>query len=302
LSRAGSDNQVAFIDMVIAKNGLLDGGGGCSHGDDDDADGSAMHADLARSAAERSAAASSVGAAVTYTDGWTVEVDAQLVLLVADGGLGDWASKAALLSGSGAVSAAATAAANTAALATAAAAAAAVAPPTLAPEIAAAAAQIRTTVGTNDGGGHGHTHHVHNGTPCDGHGYSHGPTGVVDIANGSGDGLRGSDSDGGDTARNPEETARNPEETARNPEETAPNPEETAPNPEGTPLKFTAKEVEMRWLLLAPSVKVEMEDRDKERACGHSCGTCPTKPTCQLHDAVGLDMEDFGSIVGTKVV
>jgi hypothetical protein len=272
---------VAFIDMVIAKNGLLDGGG-CSHGDDDDADGSVMHAHLARSAAERSSAASSAGAAMTYTDGWTVEVDAQLVLLVADGGLGDWASKAALLSGSGLVPAAT---ANTSALATGEVAAAAVAAPTLAPEVAPAAAQIRTTSGTNDGGGRGDSH---NGIPWDGHGHSHGSTGGVDVADGSGDGLRGSGSDGGDTAPNAEDTA--------------PNAEDTAPNVEGTPLKFTAKEVEMRWLLLAPSVKVEMEDRDKERACGHSCGTCPTKPTCKLHDAVGLDMEDFGSIVGTKVV
>ena len=58
----------------------------------------------------------------------------------------------------------------------------------------------------------------------------------------------------------------------------------------GQPL--TATMVEHRWALLTPTLKEEFADQEKERACGHSCGSCPTRPACQLHDALETDIED----------
>ena len=58
----------------------------------------------------------------------------------------------------------------------------------------------------------------------------------------------------------------------------------------GQPL--TATMVEHRWALLTPTLKEEFADQEKERACGHSCGNCPTRPACQLHDALETDIED----------
>ena len=49
-----------------------------------------------------------------------------------------------------------------------------------------------------------------------------------------------------------------------------------------------------RWNYLKPYVKEEFENgngEEKARKCGHSCGTCPTRVTCKLHEAV--DIEDI---------
>ena len=49
-----------------------------------------------------------------------------------------------------------------------------------------------------------------------------------------------------------------------------------------------------RWAVLKPFVKHELEHGDgmnKKRKCGHSCNTCPTRSTCELHAAV--DIEDL---------
>eukprot|EP00040_Diaphanoeca_grandis_P004413 m.28609 g.28609 ORF g.28609 m.28609 type:complete len:264 (+) comp15944_c0_seq1:91-882(+) len=53
----------------------------------------------------------------------------------------------------------------------------------------------------------------------------------------------------------------------------------------------TAAYLKQRWETLKPTLQAEFSDQDKERACGHSCGSCPTRSTCQLHDA--LDIEDM---------
>lgn len=51
-------------------------------------------------------------------------------------------------------------------------------------------------------------------------------------------------------------------------------------------------EVAKMWLRIKPIVKKQLtQDSLAERACGHSCGTCPTRPTCHLHAAV--DIEDM---------
>lgn len=44
------------------------------------------------------------------------------------------------------------------------------------------------------------------------------------------------------------------------------------------------------WKRLVPRLRKELES-DEERACGHSCGSCPTRSTCELHAAV--DIEDL---------
>jgi calmodulin-lysine N-methyltransferase len=58
--------------------------------------------------------------------------------------------------------------------------------------------------------------------------------------------------------------------------------------------QLCADDAERRWAALAPLVKAEISDPDLERDCGHSCGTCPTRSQCQLHEAV--DIEDFISL------
>ena len=55
--------------------------------------------------------------------------------------------------------------------------------------------------------------------------------------------------------------------------------------------------LERRWREdLGPRVAARLED-DPEMKCGHTCGTCPTKATCQLHDALDAgavrDIEDL---------
>lgn len=47
-----------------------------------------------------------------------------------------------------------------------------------------------------------------------------------------------------------------------------------------------------RWAVLAPGVREELKDPQQQRECGHSCATCPTRTTCQLHTAVEQDIED----------
>ena len=57
---------------------------------------------------------------------------------------------------------------------------------------------------------------------------------------------------------------------------------------------FNADEVATRWEYLRPLVREEFARGEgflKPRKCGHTCGTCPTRSTCHLHDAV--DIEDL---------
>ena len=49
-------------------------------------------------------------------------------------------------------------------------------------------------------------------------------------------------------------------------------------------------EVAKMWFRIKPIVKIQLKS-DDTRACGHTCGTCPTRSTCHLHDAV--DIEDM---------
>ncbi|CAE7655026.1 unnamed protein product [Symbiodinium pilosum] len=53
----------------------------------------------------------------------------------------------------------------------------------------------------------------------------------------------------------------------------------------------TAESLEALWHALAPKIK-KVVDGDQPMACGHSCSTCPTKHTCQVHDAI-KDIEDL---------
>ena len=57
---------------------------------------------------------------------------------------------------------------------------------------------------------------------------------------------------------------------------------------------LSVNELKVRWTYLKPFVKHEFEHgegMDKKRKCGHTCGTCPTRPSCELHAAV--DIEDL---------
>jgi hypothetical protein len=57
---------------------------------------------------------------------------------------------------------------------------------------------------------------------------------------------------------------------------------------------LSVEQIKGRWNYLKPFVKHEFEHgqgMDKERKCGHSCGTCPTRVSCQLHAAI--DIEDL---------
>eukprot|EP00041_Stephanoeca_diplocostata_P024991 m.644252 g.644252 ORF g.644252 m.644252 type:complete len:302 (-) comp22647_c0_seq15:2696-3601(-) len=54
---------------------------------------------------------------------------------------------------------------------------------------------------------------------------------------------------------------------------------------------LTGRDVEEHWLRIAPRVRAELSDPTSVRACGHTCGTCPTRSTCKLHDV--LDIEDM---------
>ena len=56
---------------------------------------------------------------------------------------------------------------------------------------------------------------------------------------------------------------------------------------------LSGEEVELRWNEMAPRVKEELMEIERQRECGHSCGTCPTRHDCSLHEAVGIDIEDL---------
>ncbi len=61
-----------------------------------------------------------------------------------------------------------------------------------------------------------------------------------------------------------------------------------------SPPLFDADQVAARWEYLRPLVREEFargEGLSKPRKCGHTCGTCPTRSTCHLHEAV--DIEDL---------
>mmetsp|Transcript_51887 Transcript_51887/g.82533 ORF Transcript_51887/g.82533 Transcript_51887/m.82533 type:complete len:368 (+) Transcript_51887:46-1149(+) len=53
----------------------------------------------------------------------------------------------------------------------------------------------------------------------------------------------------------------------------------------------TASLLEDAWERLMPVLKKSISE-DAKMACGHSCSTCPTRETCQVHDAV-KDIEDL---------
>lgn len=55
--------------------------------------------------------------------------------------------------------------------------------------------------------------------------------------------------------------------------------------------EMTAAMAQRRWDELAPLLKKELADPTLERDCGHSCGTCPTRSQCHLHEV--LDIEDM---------
>ena len=83
---------------------------------------------------------------------------------------------------------------------------------------------------------------------------------------------------------------------------------------------LSGEDTEARWILMAPKVpraaafmdhdvvallqvKASLLEKEKERECGHSCGTCPTRHDCQLHEAVGIDIEDLvpiATVTGTR--
>jgi hypothetical protein len=54
---------------------------------------------------------------------------------------------------------------------------------------------------------------------------------------------------------------------------------------------MTAAAAKQRWDELAPLLKTELSDPTLERDCGHSCGTCPTRSQCHLHEV--LEIEDM---------
>lgn len=55
--------------------------------------------------------------------------------------------------------------------------------------------------------------------------------------------------------------------------------------------EVTAEMLRTLWKQLAPLLKTSIEG-DEKMACGHSCSTCPTRESCQVHDAV-KDIEDL---------
>mmetsp|Transcript_79877 Transcript_79877/g.222441 ORF Transcript_79877/g.222441 Transcript_79877/m.222441 type:complete len:348 (+) Transcript_79877:81-1124(+) len=59
----------------------------------------------------------------------------------------------------------------------------------------------------------------------------------------------------------------------------------------GQGLDATAAGLEALWRELAPKLKQVIES-DAQMACGHSCSTCPTRSSCQVHDAL-KDIEDL---------
>jgi len=57
--------------------------------------------------------------------------------------------------------------------------------------------------------------------------------------------------------------------------------------------KLDGEMVHARWDEVRPRVKHELTQQDLKRACGHTCGTCPTKSSCHLHEAVDIEIEDL---------
>lgn len=57
----------------------------------------------------------------------------------------------------------------------------------------------------------------------------------------------------------------------------------------------SAKYWRSKWELLAPELKQKLAT-NPDMPCGHTCQTCPTKASCQLHDALELDIEDLAKI------
>eukprot|EP00755_Sulcionema_specki_P023873 Sspe_Gene.79932::Locus_50238_Transcript_1_1_Confidence_1.000_Length_907::g.79932::m.79932 len=55
--------------------------------------------------------------------------------------------------------------------------------------------------------------------------------------------------------------------------------------------EFLAGAVEQEWHRIAPAVK-EILSTNPEMPCGHTCGTCPTRSSCHLHDEL-QDVEDL---------
>eukprot|EP00930_Biecheleria_cincta_P103284 TRINITY_DN9523_c0_g1_i2.p1 TRINITY_DN9523_c0_g1~~TRINITY_DN9523_c0_g1_i2.p1 ORF type:complete len:342 (-),score=80.74 TRINITY_DN9523_c0_g1_i2:143-1120(-) len=53
----------------------------------------------------------------------------------------------------------------------------------------------------------------------------------------------------------------------------------------------TAQLLESTWRMLAPKIKKTVEG-DEQMSCGHKCSTCPTRQSCQVHDAL-KDIEDL---------
>lgn len=53
----------------------------------------------------------------------------------------------------------------------------------------------------------------------------------------------------------------------------------------------TPQLLEETWRTLAPRIKTTIEG-DEQMSCGHKCSTCPTRQSCQVHDAV-KDIEDM---------
>ncbi len=90
-------------------------------------------------------------------------------------------------------------------------------------------------------------------------------------------------------------------ESAENEEETQESAVKMVADPAAVSL--TISDISSRWEYLRPLLREEFATgggMDKERKCGHTCGTCPTRKTCHLHGAID-DIEDMGK-VATVVV
>jgi hypothetical protein len=53
----------------------------------------------------------------------------------------------------------------------------------------------------------------------------------------------------------------------------------------------TAQSLKEDWRRIAPIIK-KVTDEDAQMSCGHSCSTCPTRDSCQVHTAL-KDIEDL---------
>ena len=59
-------------------------------------------------------------------------------------------------------------------------------------------------------------------------------------------------------------------------------------------LSISSDELHARWIEIAPAVQQHLSS-NPEMPCGHTCGTCPTRDTCQLHGELDelVDLEDM---------